>query len=204
MNVGDLVVTKNGHGVVCDVGNDGINYVIILCDTGENVRINVPSAKPKRSVHVRVAAVTTHHSEKHLFQREDLPPFCDGTVLGFLATKSFLYIEGKEKSKKRLMNKYDQASDHAPWDDTHFKIYGNKWGNECRIMFTCPMDMIDKLGLGEFVYGQDNHFIISFNALWWELIRIGFRLGKEHDVVTIREALPESERDKFDAALLAA
>ena len=44
-------------------------------------------------------------------------------------------------------------------------------------------------------------FRINNNAYWWQLVRVGFRLGTHHRVDDIRESIPDQFRADFDRGI---
>ena len=83
-------------------------------------------------------------------------------------------------------------------------LTGNeKWGAELRIYF--PNEGRAKLVLPDGIEMRsvsiENMTRINSNDLWWRLIKVGFRLGKHHDVPSIENSVPNEFLNAFREGL---
>ena len=78
----------------------------------------------------------------------------------------------------------------------------DKYGAELRIYFPSKHPKLD-FGPGIDVRAGQTDGIerINNNALWFKLVGLGFRLGKDHDRESIRGSVPHDKREFFDEGL---
>ena len=128
-------------------------------------------------------------------------------TLGFLARYGELHAEVTTKSPKSFEDKYESRTGirPVPHRDKYFPIYVEtnyaKWGSALRIQFPnrdqleFPSDVIVQ------PTSNPGTVRINNNDYWWQLVRVGFRLGSNHNVQTIRESVPAPFRAAFDEGL---
>ena len=80
----------------------------------------------------------------------------------------------------------------------------DKWGNELRITFDATGAELQGLdfGLGVNVVVNPGNVNASWrvnrNAFWWNLLRLGFRMGNQQVLDEIRRGVPQDYRREFD------
>lgn len=190
MKVGESVSTQKGHGIVSCLSDE---MITILLDDGQQVFI--PVAKPvkvrpmrKRHIGPRATALLT-------LREEDLTVFSSPFAMGFLASAATFSVDATVGWKGAFIDDYAAATGGVSWESSCYNEFDSKWGVECRISFIASEGLVKRLGLYEYVIcGRAGNYRINNNALWWELIARGFRLGNKHNIENI--AAPMSEEDK--------
>lgn len=126
-------------------------------------------------------------------------------TLGFLAQQSRFDAELPEQSVSNFLENYQTHSEEQITSDhPGIDLLGDvdKWGPELRIYF--PVTDLN-LRFGQDVQitpGPDLGTLrINNNNLWMRLIRIGFRLGRDHDIEAIRETIPPDKIALFEEGL---
>ena len=80
----------------------------------------------------------------------------------------------------------------------------DKWGNELRITFDASTAELQGLDFGPGVTVVRNpgsagtSWRINRNALWWDLLRIGFRMGNHQVRGDVRDRIPQDYKGEFD------
>lgn len=126
-------------------------------------------------------------------------------TLGFLAAHGRFDAELPNQVVDRFLQQYRHLSGEATSiEHPNVMRLGevDKWGPELRIYFPDPPQKVD-LGPGvEVRAGQtDGMNRVNNNTLWNKLIRIGFRVGKDHDCESIRNSIPDEKRHLFDEGM---
>lgn len=201
MNVGDHVNTPKGNGKVLESTEERI--VIELIDgehAGEQHIINILKAvKPtKTGKTIKVIKIT--------LSPEELSTICSPKFLACLAISGKFTVEAPPARKDSIRNLYENHTDGSNWNESMFGSNTKKWGINCRIHIHVNPDAINGLGIAKMVtpassdHKKDhdkNMVIINNNDLWWHLIDMGFRMGREHDVDTIMASLTVEQTDGF-------
>jgi hypothetical protein len=122
--------------------------------------------------------------------------------LGFLATHARFEAELPNRVVDQFLEQYRRLSGEAT-STAHPSVISlgdvDKWGPELRIYFPTPSWKLDFGPDIDIRSGQtDGIKRINNNALWNKLIRLGFRIGKDHDVNMIRDSIPHAQREFFD------
>jgi len=125
--------------------------------------------------------------------------------LGFLAAKSRFEAELPNRIVGNFLDQYKRLTgDELSASHPNLISLGDvdKYGAELRIYFPDPPIELD-FGPGiEVRAGQsDGMKRINNNSLWNKLLRLGFRIGKDHDHQQIRESIPQEKRYLFDEGL---
>ena len=86
----------------------------------------------------------------------------------------------------------------------------DKWGNELRITFDASATELQVLDFGPGVAavknpsGADTSWRINRNSFWWDLLRVGFRMGNHQILDEIRDRIPQEYKGEFDDGTTAA
>ena len=86
----------------------------------------------------------------------------------------------------------------------------DKWGNELRITFDASATELQVLDFGPGVAavenpsGAETSWRINRNSFWWDLLRVGFRMGNHQILDEIRDSIPQEYRGEFDDGTKAA
>lgn len=146
--------------------------------------------------------------ENMIFEYEDYHPDTSDDyyrTLGFLASHSRFDAELPRQSVSNFLENYQiHSGEQITSDHPGIDLLGDvdKWGPELRIYFS-----VTNLNLrfGQEVQttsGTDQGTLrINNNNLWMRLVRIGFRLGRDHDIEAIRNAIPPDKKDLFEEGL---
>lgn len=129
--------------------------------------------------------------------------------LGFMSKNAELHAEVPPRSQSRFEEHYRLVTGSRPvlGVDKYFSINADdnyqKWGPELRIYIPIPENVT--LSLAPDVIPREspdpNVVRINNNAFWWRLVRIGFRLGLQHNVQAIEESIPLGYRKDFRLGL---
>lgn len=128
--------------------------------------------------------------------------------LGFLATNSEFNAEVPPQSQESFEEGYFLLAGERPIEHTegyfpiHIETTWDKWAPELRIYFPettlkfeFPPDVETRPGTGP------GFLRINNNRFWRLLVKLGFRLGKTHNVDMIRLSIPAKFHSNFDAGL---
>ena len=80
----------------------------------------------------------------------------------------------------------------------------DKWGNELRITFDASVAELQVLDFGPGVTAVENpssvgtSWRINRNAFWWDLLRLGFRMGNQQILRDIWDRVPQEYKGEFD------
>ena len=126
------------------------------------------------------------------------------SFLGFLAKYSEFNAEVPPQSKAAFEERYflftgTRPEPHAQgYFPIHIRTEWDKWAPELRIYFP-EFDQAFDLPPGVEIRPGTNPgiFRINNNRFWWALVRLGFRLGKDHNVEQIRQNIPGPFRNCF-------
>ena len=130
-------------------------------------------------------------------------------TLGFLASRiTMMEAIVPPKAQRGFVQTYRAITGNRPRDGVvgyyvHYERV-DKWGNELRITFDASQDELQGLDFGpgvEVVVNPGNVGIswrINRNAFWWNLLRVGFKMGNHQNVGTIRQGVPQAYRSEFD------
>ncbi len=126
--------------------------------------------------------------------------------LGFLAGHARFEAELPNRVVDQFLEQYSRLSGEKT-SITHSSVISlgdvDKWGPELRIYFPTPPREVDFGPEIEVRTGQsDGIKRINNNALWNKLIRLGFRIGKDHNCDAIRNSIPHEKRYLFNEGLL--
>jgi len=123
-------------------------------------------------------------------------------TLGFLSKHGRFDAEIPQESSCNFFDNYEIYSEERVNSDTDGVIIlgdVDKWGPELRIYFPTPnfnffigKNIEIRSGI---VQGQSR---INNNNLWMRLIRIGFRLGRNHDIEKIKATIPPDQIKNFE------
>jgi hypothetical protein len=118
------------------------------------------------------------YSFKHV--QEELQFTLTPAVVSFLKElvgSASLYIESPEKMSEEVEGKYFELTQHAlePARGVYNIAPDSKWGIEGSIRFDSSIQIPDDLGVTAEKPGQINNI-----ALFWVLVRLGFRLDGKH------------------------
>lgn len=146
--------------------------------------------------------------ENMISEYEDLHPEASDDyyrTLGFLEVHGRFDAELPERSVSNFLENYQTHSgEHVTIDHEGIVLLGDvdKWGPELRIYFP-ETDLAINLGYeAEITAGPAPGILrINNNNLWMRLVRMGFRLGKDHDIEAIRETIPPDKIVFFEEGL---
>ena len=133
--------------------------------------------------------------------------------VGFLTSRmTMMEAIVPHKARAGFEETYRQLSGTGPGTSHHgYYVHGphiDKWGNELRVTFDATNAELQGLDFGSHVEAVVNpgsvgsSWRINRNAFWWDLLRLGFRLGNVQDVELIRNSVPIVYREDFDDGLL--
>ena len=129
--------------------------------------------------------------------------------IGFLAARiTMMEAIVPPKSQAGFIQTYRAITGNSPRDGAvgyyvHYQGV-DKWGNELRITFDASATELQNLDFGpdvEAVVNPGNEGVswrINRNALWWALLRIGFRMGNYQNVDSVRQGIPQTYQSDFD------
>ena len=125
-------------------------------------------------------------------------------TLAFLARSGEFHAEVPQKSRDAFEENYRNITGHRPilHKDKYFPIEVvkdyDKWGPELRIYFPDEDELVFPPSVQLKPGHRPGTLRINNNDYWWQLVRVGFRLGIGHDVDRIRESVPMVFRVHFD------
>ena len=129
--------------------------------------------------------------------------------LGFLASRmTMMEAIVPPKAQAGFVQTYREITGNAPQEGAigyyvhHQQV--DKWGNELRITFNASETELQTLDFGPGVAVVANpgnvntSWRINKNAFWWNLLRLGFRMGNQQVLDDIRERVPRNYKTEFD------
>ena len=134
-------------------------------------------------------------------------------TLGYISNKNNSFIEAiiPPNSKDGFDNTYCKVKGRYPNTEqmgyyVHHDENVDKWGVEMRLTFKVPSSIsLDDLDFG---HGIDivrspnkDERRVNCNALCWNLLGIGFDLGPEHNLGTIKDSIPEKYKEDYDSSI---
>jgi len=131
-------------------------------------------------------------------------------MLGFLAAHAEFQAEVPPQSQQAFEENYYSLTATRPV--LHQRGYypiqvqqpGDKWGPELRIYLPEPgIDFELPVSVQLRAANAPDLVRINNNTFWWQLVRIGFRLGRTHLTETIRGTVPPAYSGAFEAGLAA-
>lgn len=126
-------------------------------------------------------------------------------TLGFMAEVADFQAEVPPQSQPGFEREYARLTGTTPRlnEDKYYGIEvqhrDDKWGSELRIYLPAGRDLTLPPGIEVRAGWSLDTVRINNNTLWWQLIRIGFRLGIAHERAMIRATVPPEYRKDFDA-----
>lgn len=188
MRTGDKVCSAMGDGVVVE---EGKGFVMVRLSSGprsgEAVRINTAPPRPAPAPRLAISA-------PRRTLRSEMAEFDSPLVLGFLAANAVFTAEALGRRKAGVMALYASASGGAPWVESCFSSQSRKWGVELRITFVASERAVAAMGMsGHALPGGRGRFTVNCNDLWLDLVRRGFRMGRDHDIARISEGMDEAQ-----------
>lgn len=128
--------------------------------------------------------------------------------LGYLAAHAELHAEVPPQSQPGFEENYLMLVGVRPklHVDNYFPIHivttWDKWGPELRIYFPEVKHNVDLPPGVDLKAGNEPGILrVNNNQFWWTLIKLGFRLGKQHDVAKIRSTIPPKFQTDFGAGM---
>ena len=128
-------------------------------------------------------------------------------TLGFLVRHGDFQAEVPPKARATFEGQYQAitGSRPVPHNDGYFPIdvvrNEDKWGAELRINFPERADLEFPANVETRAGANADTLRINNNSYWWQLVRVGFRLGTTHDADQIRASLPPDHRADYDQGL---
>ena len=191
--VGDQYFDRRGNYEVLEIQGDKIR---IRYDTGQELMADI---KVKARIYGNILSEgrSLHPHQSAAYFR----------TLGFLARSGVFHAEVPQRHQAQFEEKYRNMTGCRPVlnKDKYFPIdvvrdY-DKWGPELRIYlpdrddveFPQDVKLVSGTALGTSRINNNNY--------WWQLVRVGFRLGTGHDVENIRASVPLDFRAEFDEGL---
>ena len=129
--------------------------------------------------------------------------------LGFLASRiTMMEAIVPPRAQAGFVQTYREITGNAPQDGAvGYYVHRpqvDKWGNELRITFDASDTELQDLDFGtgvEVVVNPGNvntSWRVNRNAFWWNLLRLGFRMGNQQAFDVIRERVPQDYKGEFD------
>lgn len=182
--VGGYYRDRNQGYEVLEMNKSGMK---IKYDDGKVTTVDLSSIEIKARIYQNILA---EYRFKHLNDTVDY-----FWTLGFLSINSRFEAEIPNKVVSNFLEQYKRLTgEKISSNHTGLSSLGDvdKWGPELRIYFP---DTYKKFDLGSDVIVREGQMAnikrINNNAVWNKLVRIGFRLGKKHDVEQIRKSIPK-------------
>jgi len=173
------------------------NSMKIEYDDGTEEILNKERAEIKARIHKNII------SEYSYYHPEASEEYFK--TLGFLSNNGKFEAEIPKRSITNFLDNYEIHSGERVTPDTDgIIILGDvdKWGPELRIYFPNPNF---NFYLGQNIEIRSGNVPelsrINNNNLWMRLIRIGFRLGKNHNIESIRGTIPPDQINNFEIGL---
>jgi hypothetical protein len=177
---------KQGYEVI-SMSADGM---VVRYDDGTQEKVGLESLKIKARIYDNILSEfqVNHPSASDDYFRS----------LGYLARRARFDAELPDRVVDHFLEQYRLLSGVAA-STAHSSVISlgdvDKWGPELRIYFPTPPRKLDFGPDIEVRSGQTGGIKrINNNALWNKLIRLGFRIGKDHDVGMIRDSIPHAQR----------
>ena len=129
--------------------------------------------------------------------------------IGFLASRiTMMEAIVPPKAQAGFVQTHREITGNAPQESAigyyvhHQQV--DKWGNELRITFNASETELQDLDFGPGVKAVVNpgsvstSWRINRNAFWWNLLRLGFRMGNQQVLDDIGERVPQGYKRDFD------
>ena len=130
-------------------------------------------------------------------------------TLGYICKKGFIEAIIPPKSKSGFDNTYRRVKGKYPSDAIegyyiHHDENVDKWGVEMRLTLEISGEIdVDDLEFGNNIRvvnsPNDREIRINNNAFCWQLLQIGFDLGRGQDKLVILDNIPDKFRETFMA-----
>lgn len=192
--VGESYLDRKGNFVVLAIENTGIK---IRYDDGIEQTADIDA---KATIYRNI-----------LGEQRNLHPYQTSSFfesLGFLARYADFQAEVPPQSERAFEERYAMFARVRPvlGNNGYYPVridhHGDKWGAELRIYFPegRNLDLPDKIEIR--AGSADGIHRINNNSFWWQLVRIGFRLGTLHLTNEIRDSIPQQFQANFDRGLM--
>lgn len=192
--VGGTFRDRNQGYEVISISNNGMT---IRYDDGTQTSIGRESMEIKGRIHNNILS---EFRVNHPLSTDDY-----FWSLGFLAANARFDAELPNHVVENFLGHYHRWSgERTSIDHPNVMLLGDvdKYGAELRIYFPLPTRQLDLGPDIEVRAGQsDGIQRVNNNALWYKLVRLGFRVGSVHDRGSIRNSIPDEKRYLFDEGL---
>lgn len=189
--VGGYYQDRNQSYEVLEMNPNGMK---VKYDNGTVEILKLSSVRIKARIHQNIQA---EYKFNHL---SDTDAYF--WTLGFLSAKGRFDAEIPKKAMSNFISNYNKLTgENINQSSEGITSLGevDKWGAELRIYFP---ETNSKIDLGEDITIRDGQTPeikrINNNSVWNKLIRIGFRLGRNHDVQKIRKMIPDNKLKQFE------
>ena len=128
-------------------------------------------------------------------------------TVGYLTNNGFIEAIIPPKSQNGFDSTFRKKKGRYPRDQEdgyylHHDPDVDKWGTEMRLTFKIPRTIsVEDLDFGPYVniVQSPNHdeLRINSNAFCWQLLSLGFELGRNHDTDRIESEIPETFRHNY-------
>jgi hypothetical protein len=146
-----------------------------------------------------------------LIEQRGMHPFQSNDyfrLVGYLAAHADFQAEVPPQSQRGFEEQYLLVTGTRPTEHSqgYYPIQivtvWDKWGAELRIYFPQTNVIFDLPPRVEIRSGSAPGILrINNNQFWWQLVRVGFRLGKVHDIDSLRRTIPPQYLDNFENGL---
>lgn len=126
-------------------------------------------------------------------------------TLGYLAKHGKMEAEVPEKDTIRFERNFERIKAERPSVGNHYRILidkTNKFGPQIRIFF--PESNLREIFVPPGINNKRNQNLdkqtscnVSDNQWCWELLEMGFNLGKEHDIERVISNIPNEHKESF-------
>jgi hypothetical protein len=189
--VGERYIDRRGEYLV--TGINGKRLIYRYDDGTEATGLIEDKARIYRNILAERRAVHPYQSPDY-FQS-----------LGFLARHAEFQAEVPPQARASFEENYYLSTGRRPTlhRDGYYPIEiettYDKWAPELRIYFPEYGGRLDLPPEVEVRPGNTEGALrINSNQFWWRLVRVGFRLGTNHDIRQIRETIPPDQRARFE------
>lgn len=118
-------------------------------------------------------------------------------TLGFFAKDARFDAEVIPRLQGNFERRYELTTGGRPSRYHRLQSDVDKWGMELRIYFPRRNGLELPPGIQATAGPAPNVRRINNNRYWWQLVRVGFRLGTEHDVDRIAASVPRRFSSEF-------
>jgi len=207
--VGQRLTTKYGTSVVETVTDAGVNIRFL-----EGEKKGETDFLPNVSSPAPVAPRVRRSSSPARFRLPSAYRPLNGSeayTIGYMSTRCWLDAEVPEKAQNAFEDKYRSVTGETPvpGSEHYVLLHGNanKWGHELRIYFQFPSNGHDSLtfpgDISPVASTTPGILRINMNTFWWQLVQIGFRLGRIHARDQIRRSLETKYLSDFERGVAA-